>query len=53
MTRIIKGFKLTDDAERKLFTSKLKKEIDILDNWFQEMTDKVYFKLFMISVYKT
>lgn len=50
MTRIIKGFKLTDDAERKLFTSKLKKEIDILDNWFQEMTDKNYFDFKVLTL---
>ena len=51
MTRMIKGFKLTDDGERKLFTTKLKKEIDTLDNWFQEMADKVCNFIFLHPSY--
>jgi hypothetical protein len=41
MSRVLRKFQLTDNSERKLFTSKLKKEIDILEGWFQQMDDRV------------
>ena len=41
MSRVLRKFQLTEPSERKLFTTKLKKEIDTLEVWFQQMDDKV------------
>lgn len=46
MSRVLKKFQLTDGAERKLFTDKLRKEIDNLENWFVRMANKVNFYYF-------
>ncbi len=41
LSRVLKKFQLTDSGERKLFTDKLRKEIDNLESWFVQMASKV------------